>query len=322
MSRARKIIKRTLITLVSLAIVGGLYLSWWSAGLLVNKPIAQRYDFCSGDARFCVAPMLDKFGMSEDKVEVSLTSFDGTQLKGLYFPSKNGAAVIVQHGYGGHRGAVMHIAHMLYQQGFGVVTMDLRAHGKSGGELVTFGRDESKDMQFVFDFLKNRAEVDPEKIGIYGWSLGGATVLLHGALNNQVKAVVADSPFDAINIENMQEFTDAFWPLPSLIKYFSSVRSGVDFEQEAPIAHLETYQNKPLFVLIAGADTVVEAGSGERLVEAINNPNVQIWREPTFGHVRFSFDAPEKFATDVGAFFAKHLQPNQIVVAENQQLAE
>ena len=312
MSKAKKIIKIITGAFFSLALLGGIYISWYTAGVIVNKPVAERFDFCQGFKGTCVSSLLQKFGMSNDSVDVALTSFDGTELKGNYFPSKNGAAVIVQHGYGGHRGSVMHIANMLYQQGFGVITMDLRAHGLSGGELVTFGRDESKDMQVVFDYLKSRDDVNEEKIGIYGWSLGGATVLLHGSMNDQVKAVVADSPFDGINYENMKEFTDAIWPLPSMIQFFTGIRSGVDFDKYAPIANLDVYQDKPLFIMIAGADTVVDAESGERIVSKLNNPKVKVWREPSYGHVKFSFDAPEKFSNDVGAFFTEHLKPNVI----------
>lgn len=301
--------KRTVIGLASVAVLAALGISWYVAGLLVNKPIAQRYDFCSDKATTCLKNVLEKYQLKDKEIKVNLVSFDGTQLKGSYFPSTNGAAVIVQHGYGGHRGSVMHIAAMLQKHGFGTLVMDLRAHGESSGELVTFGRDESKDMQIVFDYLKNRADVDGDKIGIYGWSLGGATVLLHGDMNKEVKAVVADSPFDAINYANLAEFTDLPWPMPALITSFTSMRSGVDYELEAPIAHLDAYPETPLFLMIAGADQVVDAGSGERLLAKLDAKKVKVWREPTFGHVRFSFDAPVKFEIDIVEFYNHHLSP-------------
>jgi len=291
--------------------------SWWGAGVLVIKPISERRDFCSGKAKTCLKTKLEQYQLTDVKIEVVLNSFDNTQLKGLYLPSRNGAAVIVQHGYGNHAGSVLHIANMLYQQGYGVLTMDLRTHGRSEGELVTFGRDEAKDMQYAFDYLVAREDVNPEKIGIYGWSLGGATVLIHGANNPGVKAVVADSPFDAINYENMKEFIDLPWPMPSIVRFFTSVRSGVDFDKDSPMTNISAYRTKPLFIMIAGKDTVVDHNSGERIVTAINamettterTKDLIIWREPNYKHVRFSFNAPEKFSKDVGAFFKKHLHP-------------
>lgn len=257
--------------------------------------------------------------MNDAKIAVELTSFDGTKLRGLYFPSKNSAAVIVQHGYGGHMGSVLHIAHMLYEQGYGVITMDLRAHGSSGGERVTFGKNESKDMQYVFDYLKSRPEVVPTKIGLYGWSLGGATVLLHGDHNKEVKSVIADSPFDAINYQNMQQFTDTFWPFPALFQFFASIRSDTDFDKNAPINNLAAYQTKPLFLMIAGSDQVVDPLSGERLVKKLNNSKIQIWREPGFGHVRFSFDAPEKFSNKIITFFNSTLLPSPLKTGSNDE---
>lgn len=309
MSNKIKVLSISIISLILVTIIITLGLSYWAASSIVNRPVTDRYDFCSGNAIFCTKKLLTDFSLNDVKVDVELTSFDGTILRGLYFPSRNGAAVIVQHGYADHSGAVLHIANMLYQQGFGVITMDLRAHGKSEGELVTFGRDESRDMSYAVDYLAQREEVDPGKIGAYGWSLGAATVLLQGAANENIKAVVADSPFDAINDENLQEFTDTIWPLPSLIGFFSSLISGVDFEKESPIANLSVYQNKPLFILIAGSDTIVDPRSGERLVSELGQSKVQVWREPSFDHVRFSFDAPDRFSKDVGQFFRTHLKP-------------
>jgi uncharacterized protein len=311
MSKIRTAIKRILLSLVTLSVLGAVGLTWYGSGVLINKPIAERHDFCTGEAKFCTSQLLSKLNMVKLEIPVELTSFDGTPLRGSYFPSKNGAAVIVQHGYGGHRGTVLHIASMLHNHGFSVITMDLRGHGESGGEIVTFGRDESKDMQVVFDYLSQRSEVNPEKIGIYGWSLGGATVLLHGAMNPDVKAVAADSPFDAINYENMAEFSDTIWPLPMLLKFFSSIRADVDFETEAPIAHLDAYKTKPLFLMLAGSDTVVDPKSGDRLLKKLNNKNVKVWKEPSFGHVRFSFDAAERFERELVQFFATHLKPTQ-----------
>jgi len=304
-----KIIKRATIAIIVLALIYAFVVSWYGARLLVIKPQAQRMDFCQGNKQYCFPDLLKKYKLTDLETKVELKSFDGTVLKGSYFPSKNGAAIIASHGYGGFRGRMVHIAAMLVEQGFGVIIMDLRAHGESGGEVVTFGRDESKDMQYVFDYLQSRDEVNPNKIGLYGWSLGAATVLLHGNLNHEVKAVVADSAFDAINYDNMQEFTDTNWPLPYLLTLFSSIISGVDFDQEAPIANLEAYKTTPLFLLIPGSDTKVDADSGERLVQAMDEYNLTIWREPTFEHVRFSRNEPLQFSQRVGDFFRENLMP-------------
>lgn len=306
--------KRVLLTTFISIIFIGVLLSWLVAGYLINQPIDKRYDACQPDSiQFCATEMTKLFHLDDVKIEVSLTSYDGTQLKGLYFPSRNGAVVVVQHGLQGQMGNVMHIANILYQHGYGVITMDLRAHGKSSGELVTFGRDESKDMQLVLDYVASREEVDPEKIGLYGWSLGGATVLLSGALSSQVKAVVADSPFDGINTQNITTVSHLFWPIPSMIHYFIGVRADVNLDKEAPIAHLNIYKQKPLFLMIPRADQIVDPQSGERLLKKLNNPNVVVWREPSFGHVRFSFDAPKIFTEKITRFFAQNLKPNEFV---------
>ena len=50
-------------------------------------------------------------------------------------------------------------------------------------------------MQLEFDFLIGLPDIDPERVGLYGWSLGVADVLLHTASNRRVGAVMDDREF-------------------------------------------------------------------------------------------------------------------------------
>ena len=79
-----------------------------------------------------------------------------------------------------------------------VVVMDFRGHGKSEG-LYTFTEKEVNDLKSVVDFAKERYE----KVYLMGFSLGGALVVLHGALVGNVDKIIAVSaPSDFDKIEN------------------------------------------------------------------------------------------------------------------------
>ncbi len=89
-----------------------------------------------------------------------------------------------------------------------VIVMDFRGHGRSHG-LYTFTRKEGKDLSAVVNFAKSRYE----KVYLIGFSLGGALVLLHGALEGDVDKIIAVSaPSDFKKIENKMWHPNAWIP--------------------------------------------------------------------------------------------------------------
>jgi len=119
---------------------------------------------------------------------------DNIHLSAWYIPSKNGAAVILLHGFGNNRLELKSQAEVLARHGYGVLLYDLRGHGESGGVERAFGWEDVPDVQTALAFLSNREEIDPERIGILGFSLGGQIALRAAAEYEQIKAILADDP--------------------------------------------------------------------------------------------------------------------------------
>ncbi len=171
--------------LTVIAILGGLVtfyvISAAIGGLRYRHPVRLRISFASP---------ADHELTFED---ITLVSSDGARLAGWYIPSKNWAAVILLHGYGGNRLAVMSQAVALAKAGFGVLLFDLRAHGHSEGR-GTFARSKSlvSDAQAAVTFLQRRSDVDPERIGIFGVSVGGTMALQAAAGIAAIRAVMSD----------------------------------------------------------------------------------------------------------------------------------
>src|SRR3954471_14976209 len=121
---------------------------------------------------------------SAEYERVSFASSDGLELSGWYHPSRNRAAVVVVHGAGGDRtGAVAH-AELLARHGFGVLVYDSRGRGESDGSPVGFGWGWPKDVAGALAFLRERPDVDPERIGGLGLSRG-ADVLIQVAAEDK-----------------------------------------------------------------------------------------------------------------------------------------
>ena len=65
--------------------------------------------------------------------DVTFSTADGVALSGWYVPSRNGAAVVLLHGAGSTRSAVLPHTVVLADDGFGVLLYDARGHGRSQG---------------------------------------------------------------------------------------------------------------------------------------------------------------------------------------------
>lgn len=133
---------------------------------------------------------LADFNLSHEKV--SFSSRDKLQIAAWYIPSKNRAAVILVHGSGGNKDTVVSQARLLSADGFGVLSLDLRGHGESEGDTVN-GVDEANDVLGALDYLKTRPDVDADKVGALGISLGAVVVLRAARLTGDLHAVILES---------------------------------------------------------------------------------------------------------------------------------
>ncbi len=85
----------------------------------------------------------------------------------------------------------------LAQRGYVVIAPDFPSFGDSKDYDFDHDRYESGTMKGIFnhmrsvDLLQSRADVDPEKIGVIGHSLGGHNAMFTGAFDDRLKVVVS-----------------------------------------------------------------------------------------------------------------------------------
>jgi uncharacterized protein len=120
--------------------------------------------------------------------DVSFWTDDGLELQGWYVPSRNGAAVIAFPGRKGPQSA----ARMLVRHGYGVLLFDRRGEGESEGDPNAVGWNGDRDVKAAIAFLRERPDVDPERIGGMGRSVGGELMLETAAETDELKAVMSD----------------------------------------------------------------------------------------------------------------------------------
>lgn len=141
----------------------------------------------------------------------------------LYVPHQEGepkklAAMLVLHGTGDLGKQLVDgkspksnraLAKELAQRGYVVIAPDYPSMGDLKDYMFENDRYESATMQAIFnhmrsiDLLQERADVDPERIGVIGHSLGGHNAIFVGAFDTRLKVVVSScgwTPFDDYNI--------------------------------------------------------------------------------------------------------------------------
>lgn len=160
-----------LIELVVFPVAGGVYAANAPAGHL-GKATPASYGLASTD--------------------VSFTTPDGVRLAGWYVPSHNGAAVVVVPGSGSTRAATLSQGSVLARHGYGVLFVDHRGHGTSGGTAMDFGWWGERDLSGAVSFLEGRPEVNADRIAILGESMGGEEAIGAIGSDRRVRAVIAE----------------------------------------------------------------------------------------------------------------------------------
>jgi len=124
---------------------------------------------------------------------------EGCKLAGdLYLPedlraTDRRAGIVLAHGYTGVKDLYLpDNARILNEAGYIVLTFDYKGWGTSEGprsRLAPYSR--VADVQAALTFLSLQPHVDPARLGLYGTSYGGATVVWVGAVDPRVKCIVS-----------------------------------------------------------------------------------------------------------------------------------
>ena len=232
--------------------------------------------------------------------DVTFTTEDGLELEGWYVPSRNGATVIVFPGRDGPQKQ----ARMLVRNGYGVLLFDRRGEGASEGAPNAFGWGGERDIEAAVDWLRARDDVEPDRIGGLGLSVGGEVLLQVAAEDDDgLSAVVSEgagarsyaedrhalqgaansviaTPFVLVKSAGVSVFSDTV-PPPSLLDLIPRV---------APT---------PLF-LISSADAQNEK-LAERYADLAGEPSAH-WAVPGDHHIGGITERPAEYERRVISF--------------------
>jgi len=291
----KKIMQWFLAVVSSVLVTAFLWVTYQQANDLVHYPLETR------------SPPKHSLHDFDLKVsEVVRTNQDGQQLHGYFSNTRNGAYVMLQHGFKADRSYMFEEANMLQDAGYGVLISSVRAHDLNDGDEISFGVREMDDLQTWYSYLIDEQGAHADKVGLLGNSMGAAMVIEYAAQNQAIAAVVAVSPFsslqDTINV-SVEYFTGLpAFPFAPMISIWAEAILGMEVEQADTTKAAAKLCNTPLFIMQGGKDIVVSVDSGQWIYDAACGEK-ELWYEAQLGHTKFDTKKPDEYARRVVAFF-------------------
>jgi dienelactone hydrolase len=240
---------------------------------------------------------------SADYETVGFTASDGVHLEGWYRPSENGASVLMISGGGGNRRSALRHAEMLVRHGYGVLVYDPRGSGNSEGTVSSYGWGWEKDAAAALDFLAERDDVEPGRVGALGLSTGADLAIDIAARRHDVKAVVADGAA-AIGYEDYKALTSRTVDLAPMWVLFKSIeviqgRPGPEHALADQIA-----RSRAQHLIVSAGKAEEEWGE---LYDKAGGARSELWHLPKAGHTAALRQYPEAYEQRVVSFFDENL---------------
>jgi fermentation-respiration switch protein FrsA (DUF1100 family) len=203
-----------------------------------------------------------------DFEDVYFAASDGVRLNGWLVPGRSDTTLLWLHGNAGNiANRVDNIAEVHRALGVNVFIFDYRGYGRSEGSPSEKGT--YLDAAAALEYLRSREDVDPERLVLFGRSLGCA-VAAELASQVRVQGVILESPFTSIQAMAKRAY-------PFLPGIGSFVRTRYDTLSKV------TSIRAPVMVLHGDRDDIAPFDMGVAVFEAASSPK-RFYRIEGAGH--------------------------------------
>jgi pimeloyl-ACP methyl ester carboxylesterase len=253
--------------------------------------------------------------ISQDFENISVNTKDNITLKGWLFKNTSNKLIIMVAGFRQNRinndyyGVL--IAKELIDLNYNVLLFDNQATGESGGNHITFGIKESRDLISVVNFAKTKG-FEAKNIGIIGDSMGAISLLLVSDQLKDIGAMVVDSPAKNIKnvitniLQNENHISPFFHPgIFFILRYAYQI----DVNAIQPALHVAKVPQRVFLYLHGGLDTSIYPLESKELL-AISNPKSKLVIFPNGKHIETYKNDPELYRKTVFPFLLQNLGNN------------
>nr|WP_165866617.1 alpha/beta hydrolase [Vagococcus vulneris] len=161
--------------------------------------------------------------------------------------------VICVHGYRSNgKRDMSYTAYRFYEQGYQCLVPDLRAHGKSSGNIIGMGWLDRLDIEkWISEIIKLDAEA---KIILFGGSMGASTVMMVSGDNlpENVVGIIADCGYSSVYAEFGAMLSSALklpkFPILTFANIFARRKVGYSLKTASAVKQLEKNKRPILFI--------------------------------------------------------------------------
>ncbi len=217
----------------------------------------------------------------------------------------NGATVIVVPTGSAGRGDRMDEIAVYHDAGFAVLSYSSRVC--VGGAAGTLGYKEAAQVGDALAYLATRPDVDMRRVGIHGFSAGGAAAILAAAQFPAIRAVVAEGGYHDFSAEVEQNTPDRLWFAPFFrlgARLSYRLTTGEDMSVLSPVSVIGQIAPRPILLIYGTNEPSLP---GARLQQAAAGANAQLWEVPGATHGSYIYTAPEEYKQRVAAFMTAGL---------------
>jgi dipeptidyl aminopeptidase/acylaminoacyl peptidase len=250
--------------------------------------------------------------------DITFRGVDSTiLLKGWLFEKKNSdRTIILVHSYGSNRlefgVETVDMIKDFMNNGYNVLTFDLRNSGESGGNNCTFGYSEKDDIKAAIKYMRNQGS---KHITLIGFSTGASASILAAAESTSSKgtplvdAVIADSPYSDLRTY-FHRSLDKWTGLPSF-PFNRTTALGIDFTggikaKEASPLNAITAENTPHLMLIHSRNDdlfpVINSIELYQKYSGLNPSGAEFWQTEYEGHAKGYIVDREEYMKRVFSF--------------------
>jgi uncharacterized protein len=250
-------------------------------------------------------------GMAE---EVSFTSAeDSVRISGWFFSAREpdpAPTILLCHGVWTGRRECLPLALRFREAGYNVLCFDFRAHGMSGGRFTSVGHHETNDVLGAVEYLLQRPEVDPRRIGVIGFSMGAAASIQAAARSRHIAAVVADSAYasflDAARYSFRLVARVPHFPLASIAMHWAKWIVHVDASRLRPVDAIGQISPRPVLITHGTLDEIVPVRHAQILFQAAEEPK-ELWLVADAHHVGARDADPDGYFMRIERFLRQAL---------------
>jgi hypothetical protein len=281
-TRGRAVLRRVLLAVASLAIA---YLTFWLVFLGIGFPYVYTHL-----GQTATNPDL---GMPSERV--TFPTEDGLELAATYVPSKNRAAVIVFPG-----ATRVDEATMIARHGYGVLLVEPRGQGSSEGDIVRWAGD--RDLHAAVAYLRSRPDVDDERIGAIGFSIGGETLLEAAAQGDGIKAIVSEGAGERVGEVDASGLEQVLLAAPMAVMTAAMTVFQNHGPPPAIVERIGLIAPRPVLLIYADPGQGGESVRQPKYFAAAGEPK-EIWLVPDSEHTGGIDARPTEYERRVVAFF-------------------